>query len=460
MQGGKKVDKTPSGPDIIVVDDDSSHRTMLAAVLEEAGYRVTAAPGGEEALKILARQRFDLALLDVRMAGMSGLELLTEIGREFPGLPVIMMTAYASVETAVEALKKGARDYLTKPLDVEELKLTVARVLDHSRLRAENRELRARLREEFDFGRLVSASPAMTKVLDTLRRVAPTEATLLLLGESGTGKEVAANAVHENSSRSAGPFVAVNCAAIPETLLESELFGYEKGAFTGASSRKAGKIASAHGGTLFLDEVAEMKPPLQAKLLRFLQDREIQPLGSSVTRKVDLRILAATNRDLSDEVDAGRFRADLYYRLNVVSVTIPPLRERREDIPLLSSHFLEILAQRHGLEVRGITREGAERLLGQPWAGNVRELENTIERAVVLSRGDMLTADDLFPEDPAAGGGREAADPYRGGVTLREAEAEIIRLALKRAGGNKSQAARDLGISRQTLINKLREPAE
>jgi two-component system response regulator HydG len=361
---------------ILVVDDDSSHRAMLSAVLGEAGYDVVAADGGAAALDELARRRFHLLLLDIRMSGQSGLDLLKKIG---PEPPVIMMTAYASVETAVEALKQGARDYLTKPLDVDELKLTIARVLDHSRLQSENRELRSRLREEFSFGSLVSASAGMRDVIEPLRRVAPTDATLLILGESGTGKELVANAVHENSLRPKGPFTAVNCAAIPENLLESELFGYEKGAFTGAVSRKEGKIASAQGGTLFLDEIAEMHQGLQAKLLRFIQEREIQPLGSSRTHPVDVRIVAATNRDLEENVRRGVFREDLYYRLNVVSVRIPPLRQRREDIPLLAQIFLDSYRKKHGRELRGLSGEAMRLLTGHNWLGNVRELENTIE---------------------------------------------------------------------------------
>jgi two-component system response regulator HydG len=440
---------------ILVVDDDSSHRAMLSAVLGEAGYDVVAADGGAAALDELARRRFHLLLLDIRMSGQSGLDLLKKIG---PEPPVIMMTAYASVETAVEALKQGARDYLTKPLDVDELKLTIARVLDHSRLQSENRELRSRLREEFSFGSLVSASAGMRDVIETLRRVAPTDATLLILGESGTGKELVANAVHENSLRPKGPFTAVNCAAIPENLLESELFGYEKGAFTGAVSRKEGKIASAQGGTLFLDEIAEMHQGLQAKLLRFIQEREIQPLGSSRTHPVDVRIVAATNRDLEENVRRGVFREDLYYRLNVVSVRIPPLRQRREDIPLLAQIFLDSYRKKHGRELRGLSGEAMRLLTEHHWLGNVRELENIIERAVVLAREDVITAADL----PAnlRPSGEEDPDPGRPGLTLREAENEIIRIVLKRAGGNKTRAAKELGISRQTLINKLKNPGE
>jgi two-component system response regulator HydG len=440
---------------ILVVDDDSSHRAMLSAVLGEAGYDIIAADGGTAALDELSRRTFHLVLLDIRMSGQSGIDLLEKID---PDLPVIMMTAYASVETAVEALKKGARDYLTKPLDVDELKLMIARVLDHSRLQSENRELRTRLREEFSFGSLVSASAGMKDVIETLRRVAPTDATLLILGESGTGKELVANAVHENSLRAQGPFTAVNCAAIPENLLESELFGYEKGAFTGAVSRKKGKIASAHGGTLFLDEIAEMHQGLQAKILRFTQEREIQPLGSSRTHTVDVRIVAATNRDLEEGVRSGTFREDLYYRLNVVSVQIPPLRERKEDIPLLAQIFLESYRKKHGRELRGISGEGMRILTGHIWPGNVRELENTIERAVVLAREDVITAADFPPDLRPAG--EEAPDPGRPGLTLREAEDEIIRMVLKRAGGNKTRAAKELGISRQTLINKLKEPGK
>jgi two-component system response regulator HydG len=445
-------------PEILIVDDDASHRAMLTAVLEETGYRISAASGGEEGLEILLRHPFDLVLLDIRMAGKSGLEVLAEIGQMVPPPPVIMMTAYASVETAVKALKDGASDYLTKPLDVDELKLTISRVLDHNRLQAENRQLRERLREQFDFGSLISSSPAMLSIVDTLRRVAPTEATLLILGESGTGKEVVANGVHENSPRSSGPFVAVNCAAIPENLLESELFGYEKGAFTGAVSSRGGRIAAAHGGTLFLDEVAEMSAPLQAKLLRFIQEREVQSLGSSRGKKVDVRILAATNRDLEEEIKAGRFREDLFYRLNVVSVEIPPLRRRREDIPLLAAHFLEVFSRRHQREVRAIAGEGMDLLLAHPWPGNVRELENTIERAVVLGRDATLTPGDLFPS------GLQAEEPDRpppaAGRTLKEAEVEIIRQTLERTGGNRTRAAKELGISRQTLLNKLKEVKE
>jgi two-component system response regulator HydG len=440
---------------ILVVDDDSSHRAMLSAVLGEAGYEAVAADGGAAALEELARRTFHLVLLDIRMSGESGIDLLEKID---PELPVIMMTAYASVETAVEALKKGARDYLTKPLDVDELKLTVARVLDHSRLRSENRELRTRLHREFSFGSLESAGAAMKDVIETLRRVAPTDATLLILGESGTGKELVANAVHENSLRAQGPFMAVNCAAIPENLLESELFGYEKGAFTGAASRREGKIASADGGTLFLDEVAEMHQGLQAKLLRFIQEREIQPLGSSRTHAVDVRIVAATNRDLEEGVRRGDFREDLYYRLNVVSVRIPPLRERKEDIPLLAQVFLEKYGKKHGRELRGLSGEAMRLLTGHPWVGNVRELENTIERAVVLAREDVIGVEDLPPDLRPAG--EEVPDPGRPGLTLREAEEEIIRMVLKRADGNKTRAAKELGISRQTLINKLKDPGE
>ena len=445
---------------ILVVDDDASHRAMLTAVLGEEGYETVEVASGEEALQVLQDEGFggfSLVLLDIRMAGRSGLEVLEEVRRREAGLPVVMMTAYASVETAVEALKKGAGDYLTKPLDTTELKMTVARVIEHRMLREENRELRARLREDFAFGSLASASPAMGAVVDVLRRVAPTEATLLIQGESGTGKEVVANGVHENSPRSGGPFVAVNCAAIPETLLESELFGFEKGAFTGAVAGRPGKIAAADGGTLFLDEVAEMPPSLQAKILRFVQDRKIQPLGSSRSAAVDVRLLAATNRDLEQEVREGRFREDLFYRLNVVSVTLPPLRERREDIPLLAARFLEDFSRRHGREVRGLTAEAGEALLRHRWPGNVRELENTIERAVVLSRGELLGTEDLFP---GSAGGQETGggeDPFRPGLTLRQAEEAIIRRALERADGNKTLAARRLGISRQTLINRLKE---
>ncbi|MFA7464780.1 MAG: sigma-54 dependent transcriptional regulator, partial [Syntrophales bacterium] len=378
-------------PQILVVDDDAAHRTMLRMLVSGWGYEVFEAPDGESAIASVREKSCDLVLMDIRMLKISGLDALGEIKTFNPAMPVIMMTAFASVETAVDALKKGAYDYLTKPLDFDELKLAIGRALDHHSLREENKLLRESLGARFDRGNLIGNSRSMMRLLETVAQVAPSEATVLISGESGTGKEMIAGAIHFNSPRRNGPFVKINCAALTETLLESELFGHEKGAFTGADRRREGKFRQADGGTIFLDEVSEMSPAMQVKLLRVLQDREVTRVGGDEAVKADVRVIAASNRDLIGEVGKGRFREDLFYRLNVVSITMPPLRDRREDIPLLAQHFLDVFAKKNRKDVQGFGAKAMDRLLRYAWPGNIRELMNTVERAVVLSRSDCLT---------------------------------------------------------------------
>ncbi len=445
---------------ILVVDDDFAHRTMLKTLVGGWGYEIREADDGATAVEAVAKEPFDLVLMDIRMANVSGIEALEEIRAFNPALPVILMTAYASVETAVGALKKGAYDYLTKPLDFDELRLALERALEHRHLKEENRMLRERLGAHFDRGNLIGRSAAMTKLLDLVAQVAPSEATVLVTGESGTGKEMIAGAIHTNSPRKTGPFVRINCAAITETLLESELFGHEKGSFTGADRRKEGKFRLADRGTIFLDEVSEMSLGMQVKLLRVLQEREFTRVGGEDVIRVDVRVIAATNRDLLRAVAEGRFREDLFYRLNVVSLRVPPLRERREDIPLLAQHFLKTFAERNRKTLQGFTPRAMDRLLRYPWPGNVRELMNTIERGVVLCRADVLDEEDVAPvleaETPQAAAGQAAA-AVPAGSSLEDVEKATILKTLDESGGNKSEAARRLGITRRTLHLKLKK---
>lgn len=433
---------------ILVVDDDLAHRTMLRTLLSGWGYTVVDVDDGEGAIGEAREKPFDLILMDIRMIRVSGLEALATIKAYNPAIPILIMTAYASVETAVEALKSGAYDYLTKPLDFTELRLTMERAMDHSRLKEENQLLRETLSNRFDRVNLIGRSRPMTKLLETVALVAPAEATVLITGESGTGKEMIAGAIHFNSPRRGGPFIKINCAALAETLLESELFGHEKGAFTGADRRKEGKFRQAEGGTLLLDEVSEMSLAMQVKLLRVLQEREITRVGGEEAIKIDVRLIAATNRDLISIVEAGRFREDLYYRLNVVNLEVPSLKERKEDIPLIAQHYLKLFADKNHKTIKGFTPQAMDRLLKYIWPGNVRELINAVERCVVLSRSEYLTAEELLflrdkttPEEPQS---------------LEEVERDTILKILKMAGGNKSEAARQLGITRRTLHKKLK----
>jgi two-component system response regulator HydG len=425
---------------ILVVDDEESHRIMLRAVLSADGYAVMEASDGTEALTAVERDAFDLILMDIRMTNMDGIEALTEIRKISPLVPVLIMTAYASVKTAVEALKAGAFDYLTKPLDIEELKILIEKALEHYHLRAENLVLKERLGDRFDFSRIIGRGQKMKSLLETLAMVAPSDATVLLMGESGTGKEVVANAIHHNSPRAEQPFIKVSCAALPETLLESELFGHEKGAFTGAVSRREGRFQLAHRGTLFLDEVGEMSPAIQTKLLRVLQEKEFEPVGGVRTVKVDIRLIAATNLELDKEVKAGRFREDLYYRLNVVPIVLPPLREKNRKA------------------LRGISGKALDLLVRYDWPGNIRELENCIERAVIMAREEVIVPDNFPPQIRMLSTEveRDGFDiPY--GTSLDEMERALIVKTLAETGGNRTKTAEILGINRRTLQNKLRE---
>ena len=442
---------------ILVVDDDLAHRTMLRTLLASWGYEVSEADDGRAAIEAVHGQPFDLVLMDIRMIHVSGIEALEEIKAFNPAIPVILMTAYASVETAVEALKKGAYDYLTKPLDFDELKLAIARATEHSRLKEENRLLRESLGLKFDRRNLIGRSAVMTRLLETVTQVAPSEATVLITGESGTGKEVIAGAIHYNSSRREGPFIKINCAAIPETLLESELFGHEKGSFTGADRRREGKFRQADGGSIFLDEVSEMSLAMQVRLLRVLQEREITRVGGEEVIRVNVRVITATNRDLPAAIEAGRFRKDLFYRLNVVTLHVPPLRERKDDIPPLAEHFLKMFAEKNRKRVRGFTPQAMDRLLRYDWPGNVRELMNTVERGVVLTRSEYIDEGELTPvllkqheEETVLPGEVPAA-------SLEELEKATILKTLEQTGGNKSEAARRLGITRRTLHQKLKK---
>jgi len=445
---------------VLVVDDDRAHRTMLRTLLGGWGYSVSEADDGAGAIQRVHESPYDLVLMDVRMIKVSGLEALTEIKRFNPAIPVIIMTAYSSVETAVDALKKGAYDYLTKPLDFDELKFAIERAMDHSRLREENRALKDSLGKGFDVGEIVGRSPTMVRLLETLALVAPSEATVLITGESGTGKELVAGALHLNSPRKTQPFIKVNCAAITETLLESELFGHEKGAFTGADRRKEGRFRLAHGGTIFLDEISEMSVAMQAKLLRVIQEKEVQRVGGEELLRVDVRVIAATNRDLKAEIDRGRFREDLYYRLNVVTLSVPALRERREDIPLLAQHFLEMFAQKNRKEIRGFTPNAMDRLLRYDWPGNVRELMNAVERGVILCGGKYISELDFPLSMQEVRSEAEETDTVPFDVPLEAVEKAAILRTLESTGGNKSEAARRLGITRRTLHKKLKKYEE
>ncbi len=445
-------------PRILVVDDEESHRMMLRAVLEESGYSIAEAADGPETIRAVEQEPFDLILLDIRMTTMDGIETLTEIRKISPFVPVLMMTAYASVKTAVEALKAGAFEYLIKPLDIEELRILVEKALEHYHLQEENLALKERLGNRFDFSKIIGKSPKMKEVFELLAQVAPTDATVLVLGESGTGKELVANAIHHNSARANQPFVKVACAALPEPLLESELFGHEKGAFTGAIARREGRFRMAHRGTIFLDEVGEMSPATQSKLLRVLQEKEFESVGSSHTMKVDVRVIAATNKDLEKEVREGRFREDLFYRLNVVPVFLPPLRERKEDIPALAAHFFSLYREKNKKELREVSGKAMDLLLRYEWPGNIRELENCIERSVIMARGEIIAPADLPPQIQALSSQKEDSSirlPL--GLSLQEVEKTLILKTLEDTGGNRSRAAEILGINRRTLQNKLKE---
>ena len=446
---------------ILVVDDDADMREMLQDMLKDRGHQVTTAGSGSEALKALSEGDYWVVLTDLRMKGMQGLELLTEIRRSHPDVNVILMTGFGSVETAVEAMKHGASDYLTKPVKKDELVRVIERVVREASLRREVSRLRKEVHKEYSFHQILGKSKPMQAVFDLIKRVADSPTNVLITGESGTGKELVAKAIHYNSDRKDAPFIPVNCAAIPEQLLESELFGHMRGAFTDAKFDKRGLFEEAQKGTLFLDEISELPLMLQAKLLRAIQEREIRRVGANKPIPVDVRIIAATNLNLGEEVKAKRFRDDLYYRLNVIELKLPPLRDRREDIPLLVEAFLKKCGESRGKDVKGVSEAALAMLMDYAWPGNVRELENVVERAVTLSRGEKISADDLPPAVQGARGDRRVLDEAaEKTLPLHEIEKEYIKKILEKMGGNKYQAAHALGIDRKTLYRKLGEIEE
>jgi len=438
---------------ILVVEDEEKLRRVIELQLTASGFDVDKAATAEEGLKIV--DRADLALTDLRLPNMDGLEFLALIRRQNAQVPVIIMTAFGSIETAVEAMKAGATDFLLKPFSLDHLMQVVNKALEVRELRDENRELKAELGRRYEFDSIIGRSPNMQEIFAAIERVAPSRATVLLAGESGVGKDLIARAIHFHSPRRDRPLVKINCSALPENLMESELFGYEKGAFTGAGASKPGKFEQADTGTVFLDEIGDVPANVQVKLLRILQEREFERLGSNVTRRIDVRVIAATNQDLRAALEQGTFREDLYYRLNVVPLNIPPLRERKQDIPFLANHFIRKLAPDTGCQVEAISDAAMEKLVAYHWPGNVRELENVIERSLVMCSGARLEASDIKLE--SAPTRRQPSDGHfvPEGMSLDEYEREIIREALKRADGNKSQAARLLGLTRNALRYRL-----
>lgn len=439
---------------VLIVDDDAAHRLMLREALSEDGYETLEAASGEEGLELTSTNPCDLVLLDLKMPGIGGMETLKRLKTVNPPLPVLIMTAYATVNTAVQALKEGAYDYLIKPLDIHELR----EVIESGMAPPAPHEEEIKLPPELSDLKIVAQSSIMQNLLLDIARVAPTDATVLLEGESGSGKEVLAEAIHHLSARSSGVLLNLNCAAIPENLVESELFGHRKGSFTGADSDKEGKFVAAVGGTLFLDEIGELPLAAQAKLLRVLQDGSITPVGGTRESKTNVRIVAATNRDLELEVKEGRFREDLFYRLSVFPIRVPPLRERKIDIPLLADLFMKRFAERHRVDLQGLTPRAMASLVSYDWPGNVRELMNVLERGVILSRGDHLSEEDLPPS--IAGTTDDSShhtDTMRSGISLKEMESMLIRRTLSENKGNRTHAARTLGITRKTLLSKIKE---
>ena len=442
-------------PVILIVEDEAKMRRLLELNLGEDGWTTASAGDAESGMKMFREDSFDMVLTDFKLPGMNGLEFLKGIRQINSEIPIVMMTAYGSVETAVEAMRNGANNYVLKPFSLEEIKLVVRKELDVRQLRSENRTLREELGKKYEYPNIVARSPKMQEVLAAVERVAPTNSTVLIGGESGVGKELIARAIHQRSKRAAGPFVKINCTAIPENLLESELFGYEKGAFTGATASKPGKFELADKGSLFLDEIGDVPPATQAKLLRVLQEREFERLGGTRTLKVDVRLIAATNRDLRAALEQGTFREDLYYRLNVVPIDVPPLRDHKEDVPGLAEHFLRRYRKESGREIDGIAPGAMHLLTGFHWPGNVRELENIIERAATFAKGKMIEAGDIHLDTERTKPGDASPAFLPAGVTLDQWEDEMIRESLRRSNGNKSQAARLLGLSRNALRYRL-----
>lgn len=445
---------------ILVVDDDESIRRMLAAVLAREGYQTVTARDGEDGLALFRSASPDIVLMDIRMPGLSGIEAMREMLKLRPGVAVVLMTAYADLETAVQAIKSGVFDFVIKPFDLAEIGLLVNRAYEMREMRREIRSLQSELSETYRFDRIITNDPAMLSLCESVARIAPSNASVVIHGESGVGKELLAASLHYNSSRAQHPFVKVNCGAIPEGLLESEFFGHEKGAFTGAVTRRTGRFEHAEGGTLFLDEIGELPLALQVKLLRVIQDREFERVGGEKTLKVDVRLVAATNRNLEAMVAEGSFREDLFYRLNVVSLAVPPLRDRLVDIPLLAQHFLRKFTTEHGREIVDFDDHALAVMQRYAWPGNVRELSNAVERAVVMSSGNMIFAEDLPQSVVQATRQVPSSDdvsPRTLKAQVRSFESRVIQQALERNQANRSRTANELGISRRALLYKLHE---
>ena len=448
-------------PHILVVDDEESICQLLEVMLTEEGYWVRTATSYDEAMKLFETDQFDVVIADIMMPDVDGLTLLKDVKKVDPEIPVILITAYASLGSAVEALRYGAFDYITKPFKMDQIRYAVKRALETRALRRENRILKRELRRESDLSKFIGVSDAVREIKQLVRKIAPTDSTVLITGESGTGKELIARAIHQLSPRADGPFITINCAAIPETLLESELFGYVRGAFTGATTNKEGLFRAAHGGTFFMDEVGEISPEIQAKLLRMLETHQIIPLGATKPVEVDVRLIAATNKDLARMVDEGKFRRDLFYRLNVIHIHIPPLRERPEDIIPIAEHYVQVIADRMGRPAPKLSREAMQLLQGARWEGNVRELENVLERAMIMCDGDEILPEhlpDYIRNAPqtAAVPEKVAGEQVLGRVLpLDEIEKAYILWAILQCGGNKSEAAKKLGIDLSTLYRKI-----
>jgi len=438
---------------ILVIDDEASQRELLAGHLERQGHRVTTAANGEDGLVVLHGDGAEAALVDMRMPKMDGLTFIRKSLETNPDLAIVVMTAYGTVESAVEAMKAGAFDYLLKPVDLDHVGVILNKIDSNQRLLAENRYLKRKLEQVEDFKEIIGTSTSIKKVLADVSRIARSDATVLIRGESGTGKELVAKAIHLASSRASGPFLAVNCTSLPETLLESELFGHERGSFTGATARHLGRFELADRGTIFLDEIGDINPTIQVKLLRVLETKPFQRLGGERDIKVDIRILTATNRNLEAKVREGTFREDLYYRLNVIPIVIPPLRERREDILLLTEHFIAKYNQKNNKAIRGITPQAKDLLMRHGWPGNVRELENMIERAIVLATGDVIAIENIDPFVAE----RDSPSMNMEVLNLEELERKAIIEAIKRTGGGLVEASELLGIHRNTLRLKIQK---
>jgi DNA-binding NtrC family response regulator len=434
-----------------VVDDEANIRESLRDWLKDIGYEVSIAGDGQKALEIAARDVPDIVITDLVMPGTDGIELTRRLKETCPDTDIVLITAFASVPTAIEAIRAGAYDYVEKPFCPERLELVIKKIIEHQDIVRENFSLRQKLDSQYRFENIIAKSHRMQEVFEVVRVVAKSNATVLVTGESGTGKELIARAIHNLSQRRGKPFVAVSCAALPESLLESELFGHERGAFTGATSQKKGKFEYAHTGTLFLDEIGDISPNVQVHLLRVIEEKEFNRVGGNEPIKVDVRIISATNRDLKAGMEKGQFREDLYYRLNVVAIHLPPLRERREDIPPLAEHFLRKFAMENHKEIKDFSPDANELMMKYEWPGNIRELENAIERAVILARGEFITQDEL----PGIGASLASVD--LAGKSLRDLEKECIMGTLRKTGGNISESARILGITRMTLYNKMKE---